>query len=133
MSTHADRELEHFPRLSGRMTRGSYWTYLLGSFFGCGLWVAIAEKLRLSGWVIAFFVCVFAYGVFWAIFRRAHDLGWWGIAGLVPPMPLLLLFIPGNEGENAYGPQPTNDAIPTVVPVDQPLPKEINNPEGPPR
>ncbi len=133
MSTHADRELDHFPRLSGRMNRGSYSAFLIGTFFACGLWVAVAEKLRFNGWVIAFFLVVFAYGFFWATFRRAHDVGWWGITGLIPPMPLLLLFIPGNEGENAYGPAPSDDAIPTEVPVDQPIPKEIDETDRPQR
>ncbi len=126
MSTHADRELEHFPRLSGRMNRGSYSAYLIGTFFASGLWVAVAEKLRFSGWVIAFFLAVFAYSFFWATFRRAHDIGWWGIIGFIPPMPLLLLLIPGNEGENIYGSPPTGDAVPAEVPLDHPIPTEAN-------
>jgi len=126
MSSHADREFEHFPRLSGRMNRGSYLAFLFASFFGCAVWVSFAERLRLNGWVIAFFVCVFAYSFFWATFRRAHDIGWWGIAGIIPPMPLLLLFIPGDEAENAHGAPPTGDVVPTEIPTDLPVPTESN-------
>jgi hypothetical protein len=126
MSSHADYDFEHFPRLSGRMNRGSYVASLIGSVFGCAVWVAVAEKYRFNGWVIAFFVAVFAYSIFWATFRRSHDIGWWGITGIIPPMPLLLLMIPGNEGENAYGPQPTRDTVPSDIPLDQPTPTDLN-------
>jgi hypothetical protein len=45
-------------------------------------------------------------------------------------MPLLLLFIPGNEGANAYGPPPA-DVVSTEIPVDQPIPLDVNEPNRP--
>jgi uncharacterized membrane protein YhaH (DUF805 family) len=130
MSDHPNRELEHFPLLSGRMDRGQYWASTIGSLFGLVFFGELTERMRLGGWVLLFFALTFGYALFWGTFRRAHDLGWWGITGIIPPMPLLLLFIPGNEGANAYGPPPA-DVVSTEIPVDQPIPLDVNEPNRP--
>jgi uncharacterized membrane protein YhaH (DUF805 family) len=126
MSDSPNRELDHFPQLSGRMNRGNYWASGLGSILGLFFFGGLTERLRLGNWVFLFFALTFGYTLFWGAFRRAHDLGWWGITGVIPPMPVLLLFLPGEEGENAYGPPPSDDAIPTEIPIDQPIPTDVN-------
>lgn len=112
------------------MNRAQYWGCVIGSLFGLVFFGELAERMRLGGWVLLFLALAFGYALFCGMFRRAHDLGWWGIAGIIPPMPLLLLFIPGNEGENAYGPPP-DDVVPTEIPVDQPIPMDVNEPNRP--
>lgn len=129
MGSSSNRELDHFPRLSGRMNRGEYWACMIGSMLGFVFFGETADRMRLGGWALLFLAVTFGYTLFWGTFRRAHDLGWWGIVGIIPPMPLLLLFIPGDENANPYGPPPHLDEVPTQVPVDQPIPEEMNKPD----
>lgn len=126
MSNQPNRELEHFPLLSGRMDRGQYWASTIGSILGLIFFEEMTDRMRLGNWVALFFALAFGYAVFWGTYRRAHDLGWWGITGIIPPMPLLMLFIPGNEGENAYGPPP-DDGVPSEIPADQPNPADMKD------
>ena len=38
--------------------------------------------------------------------KRAHDAGWHGIIGMIPYVNFVLLFVGGDKGTNAYGPNP---------------------------
>ena len=96
-------KLDQFPLIKGRMNRKDYWCCLFGSFLGMAFYTSIVDRLNLDNWAIYFFAFTFGYAIFWACFQRARDVGLWGISGIIPPMPLLLLFIPGDKGENAYG------------------------------
>lgn len=96
-------KLDQFPIISGRMNRKDYWCCMIGSFIGMAFYGAIVDKLNLGDWAIYFFIFTFVYALFWSSFMRARDIGLWGISGIIPPMPLLLLFIPGDKSENAYG------------------------------
>ena len=96
-------KLDEFPIIKGRMNRKDYWCCIIGSFFGLAYYGTIVDNLKLGNWAMYFFAFTFGYALFWGSFMRARDIGLWGISGIIPPMPLLLLFIPGNKGENAYG------------------------------
>lgn len=128
MNQSKDRDFEHFPLLSGRMNRSKYLMFIIASIIGTPVWLGIVDSMHFevetTKWADRFFIGVFIYTIFWGTFRRAHDIGWWGITGIVPPMPILLLFIPGNEDANQYGNPPTDDPSPTLSPSDV-LPDEI--------
>ena len=38
--------------------------------------------------------------------KRSHDAGWHGIIGMIPYVNFVLLFVGGDQGTNAYGPNP---------------------------
>lgn len=51
------------------------------------------------------YVLMIGFGLTLSI-RRAHDFnksGWWALLSLVPVANLFFLFVPGTDGENAYG------------------------------
>ena len=47
---------------------------------------------------------------FWFVlaqgWKRSQDAGWHGIIGAIPYVNLVLLFVGGDQGTNAYGPNP---------------------------
>lgn len=50
------------------------------------------------------------FSSYWFIFatgaRRCHDIGWNGWVQLIPFVGIVLLFCPGDKGENKYGSSP---------------------------
>jgi len=41
--------------------------------------------------------------------KRCHDIGisgWWSLSLIVPVIVLVWVFVPGNKGDNRYGPPP---------------------------
>lgn len=41
--------------------------------------------------------------------KRCHDIGisgWWALTVIIPVIALVWLFVPGNKGENRFGPPP---------------------------
>jgi len=58
--------------------------------------------------------------------KRSHDAGWHGIIGMIPYVNLVLLFVGGDQGTNAYGPNPRLGAN-QPVPV-QPSPTTYTPP-----
>jgi len=100
----------------------------------------------LLTWLALFFAAAFAgslmrgdgeaFGViimlisFWVViaqgWKRSHDAGWHGIIGMIPYVNFVLLFVGGDKGTNAYGPNPRLGAS-QVAPL-QPSPTTYTPP-----
>ena len=122
--------------LSGRVGRGRYFLYsmiynlLLGLIIGiiAGAFGAtgVFEGEASSGFTVVIFA---AYAVGLAMFlmlarRRLNDLdraGWWGLLFIVPFINLILglylLFWPGTQGANRFGPPPTKSPTALIIAV----------------
>ena len=104
---------------SGRSTRTEYWLFQLQMPIVAILGIAVAAIIQ-SVWlnyilggllVLAFipwFIASLAIGV-----RRLHDhdkSGWWLLIGLIPyvggVIQLVLMLLPGDQGDNRYGHNP---------------------------
>jgi uncharacterized membrane protein YhaH (DUF805 family) len=106
---------------SGRASRLEYWTSFLFFYAVAIPLVLIVYAAYCTGHVwpaagAALLLFVFAIGTlvpYAAVsIRRLHDRGlsaWWTILWLVPYVSivmLVLLALPGNAGDNEYGPDP---------------------------
>lgn len=104
---------------SGRRNRQSYFLYgLLLLAFQIVLWsVAAALLYGIGGWlflVLAGLISIPCAVSGWAVgSQRCRDFGWTGWAMLITIIPYVgwifavaILFIPGTQGENRYGPDP---------------------------
>lgn len=91
---------------SGRITRTEY---LLS-----GLILLVTYALALS---IMFSdvgaapigVLVMIPGIWFAVaqgWKRSQDAGWHGVVAIIPYVNFVLLFVSGDQGANAYGPNP---------------------------
>lgn len=110
--------LEDLFRFSGRRNRKSYILYVLGLFGAMivmwGVAVAMAVDDSWSGVVIAGLATLPMIVSSWAVgAQRCRDFGWTGCAILITALPyvgfifwFVILFIPGTEGPNRYGPDP---------------------------
>ena len=112
---------------SGRITRTEYLLTCLGLFFVCALAGAFMGIGGVGGAIGAVIFLVSLWIVAAQGWKRAQDAGWYGIISIIPYVNLLLLFISGDQGANAHGPNPRLKAAetmpaatPTVVPP--PLP-----------
>lgn len=100
----------------GRLGRVRYLTFSMGYMLIFYLLIAVLFGiLAVTGMMqnptatvvvtgIAY-VLIIGFGMTLSI-RRAHDFdksGWWAGLSLVPLINLLFLFVPGTDGENAYG------------------------------
>lgn len=124
---------------SGRRNRMSYFLYqlaLLAAFFVVGMLFAarissLHDPADVGIEMVAIFVLIIpALISSWAVSaQRCRDFGWTGWAVLITAIPYIgwifaiaLLFIPGNEGANRYGPDPLSedaDAVPAAPRVAQ--------------
>ena len=115
---------------SGRATRGEWFTtsliagVLTGLLVPCCMLLATSMDGSKSGFTAGLiFVINFLVGIFlviWALatqVRRLHDIGWSGLAVLLPLIPfvgwiaglvlwVVELFMDGQPGPNRYGPDP---------------------------
>ena len=104
-----------------RAARSEYWFWVLfvflvnfaAGFLDMALWGMEQGPLRLVV-TLALLVPGLAYAV-----RRFHDLGrtgWWILLNLLPILGQLVVIIwfifPGDEEENAYGPNPLTEGEP---------------------
>lgn len=102
----------------GRLGRIAYINTGLAAWGGvmiAGIGAAVLVPL-MGGAILIPFVLAFAAFLVWSIrvaALRLHDLnrsGWWALAMMMPGvgaiLSLLMLFWPGTEGDNDYGPQP---------------------------
>jgi uncharacterized membrane protein YhaH (DUF805 family) len=91
---------------SGRITRTEYLVSCLLSFMlymmGVGIMLGSNEAAIISVfiWIPAFW---FAAAQGW---KRSHDAGWHGIVAIIPYASFVLFFVSGDQGTNAYGPNP---------------------------
>lgn len=110
----------NYANFNGRARRKEYWGFLLvqivlfvGLLIVTGILGAIAKPLSYVGGLLYFVVAIglmlptIAAGI-----RRLHDIGKpgiWFLIGLVPLVGVVLLYflaLPGQPGDNAYGPDP---------------------------
>jgi uncharacterized membrane protein YhaH (DUF805 family) len=52
--------------------------------------------------------------VFVMTIRRLHDIdfkGWWALLAIVPFLTVVLLFVPGTQGNNRFGPPPRANSV----------------------
>lgn len=118
--------------LKGRIRRA---TYALGVALVFSLWWVVMAQMfaapegssRLNLWAAALGIVMFAsaYCIYALAHKRLHDLGYRGVYALllvvlqfISPgygwMPYVVLaLIPGEEGDNAYGPPPVSANAPT--------------------
>lgn len=103
----------------GRLGRIRYLTFSMGYMLIFYLFIfvlaAILGAAGMTGMMENPMVALVLMGISYALIigfgitlsiRRAHDFnksGWWSLLSLVPLVNLLFLFVPGTDGENAYG------------------------------
>jgi uncharacterized membrane protein YhaH (DUF805 family) len=91
---------------SGRITRTEYLLSGLVSLvvYAMGLGIMLgAGDAAAVGVIFIIPVIWFALAQGW---KRSHDAGWHGIVAMIPYVNLVLLFVSGDKGANAYGPNP---------------------------
>ena len=121
---------------NGRITRTEYFVSGLLSLFvyaiGFGILVGAGDAAA-AGMIILIPVIWFALAQGW---KRSHDAGWHGIIAMIPYVNLVLLFVSGDKGTNAYGlnprlngtePASASEGQPTFTPPPLPRPR-LNNP-----
>lgn len=104
-----------------RIGRLEYLATFVGFFFALGLGGACMEIRDFGGFfgvIIILVACWVAIAQGW---KRAHDAGWHGAVSIIPYVNLVLLFVRGDTGTNAYGPNPRMGAS-------QPAPPEPSQP-----
>jgi uncharacterized membrane protein YhaH (DUF805 family) len=113
---------------SGRRNRKSYLLYgLVMTVLLAVIWGIAVVAMYGAGWgalVIAGLVTLPIMVSGWAVgAQRCRDFGWTGWAMLLNLIPcvgwifsLAILFIPGNQGPNRYGPDPIGPMMPAYQP-----------------
>jgi uncharacterized membrane protein YhaH (DUF805 family) len=124
-------------RFSGRRNRKSYILFLLAQF-ACLVTIAILVAIAAAGGnetilTIVTFLCFVAgipVGIAgWAVSsQRCRDFGWTGWATLITLVPYIgwifpvaIIFVPGTQGANRYGPDPLDAAMSRPVRLEPPL------------
>jgi uncharacterized membrane protein YhaH (DUF805 family) len=113
--------LKKYADFNGRASRLEFWSFYLLYYVvmiplvGLGFWAYFAESMGL---VIFLFVLGVLFSVGTIIpylavsVRRLHDRGmsgWWALLWFAPYINvavLILAALPGDEGDNEYGPDP---------------------------
>lgn len=109
---------------NGRITRTEYFVSGLLSLIiyavGMGILLGLGDAAA-AGVIIFIPIAWFALAQGW---KRSHDAGWHGIVALIPYVNFVLIFVSGDKGTNAYGPNPRMNAIEPapVQPVQTPPP-----------
>lgn len=115
--------ISKYTEFAGRSRRKEYWGFVL---INAAIWIVLslvyslagidrdANAINVIGWVLIAVMGV--YGLFVLLptlalqWRRYQDIGWAGalsiVGWFVPLLTLIVAFIPGNVGENQYGPDP---------------------------
>lgn len=91
---------------SGRITRTEYFVSGLIALFAYAMGFGImagAGDAAAVGVIILIPVIWFALAQGW---KRSHDAGWHGIVAMIPYVNFVLIFVSGDKGANAYGPNP---------------------------
>ncbi|MDP4658108.1 MAG: DUF805 domain-containing protein, partial [Opitutales bacterium] len=88
------------------MTRTEYFVSGLIALFAYAMGFGImagAGDAAAVGVIILIPVIWFALAQGW---KRSHDAGWHGIVAMIPYVNFVLIFVSGDKGANAYGPNP---------------------------
>lgn len=96
---------------NGRITRTEFLlsglVFLVPFFIGIGI--------LADGDGAAFFSVFFLVPSYWFAlaqgWKRSHDAGWHGIIAMIPYVNFVLLFVSGDKGTNAYGPNPRLNGV----------------------
>jgi len=102
--------LKKYNVFSGRASRSEFWFFVLFNFiasFILGFIDGIFGSAGVLGGIYSLVVLLPSIAV---AVRRIHDSGKSGWFFLVPFYNLYLYIIPGDVGENKYGPKPTATA-----------------------
>ena len=106
---------------TGRIGRLEYLLTGIGLIFAAALGGACMDMHGggvFFGVIIVLVSCWIAMAQGW---KRSQDAGWHGIVALIPYVNLVLLFVSGDNGTNAYGPNPRLGASqPAPVPPGPP-------------
>ena len=136
MSAHGNGDETYQPKvmsMSGRIGRVRYIAYstclsmalaLVMGILMAILIPAIGGKSSAIGLlVVLFYVPLIALAFIMAI-RRVHDMGhsgWMSLICLVPLVNFWLLFAPGTEGANEYGPAPVKNSTGVIIAAFSPI------------
>jgi uncharacterized membrane protein YhaH (DUF805 family) len=112
---------------AGRIGRIEYLLTWLGLIFAASLSSGITIGYGMVFWAIIMLVALWV--VITQGWKRAHDAGWHGIIGAIPYVNFVLLFVSGDQGTNAYGPNPRLGANQPSPP--QPSPSTYTPPPVP--
>ena len=91
---------------TGRIGRIEYLLTGLGLSFAAGF-AGVLMEMRGGGEALGVIIMLVAGWVVIAQgWKRSQDAGWHGIIGVIPYVNFVLLFVGGDQGTNAYGPNP---------------------------
>ena len=118
---------------SGRIGRMRYLAYGIGLYIllmaamiplgGMAASMGGEAGMSMLGMVMIglFYIAIFAISIMFAK-RRLNDLnrsGWWFLVFLIPIVNLLMtiyiLFFPGSDGDNNFGPAPTSNSVGVLI------------------
>lgn len=91
---------------SGRITRTEYLVSGLVFLVIYALALSIIFTERDAGPIGALMMIPAIWFALAQGWKRSHDAGWHGIIAMIPYVNLVLLFVSGDQGTNAYGPNP---------------------------
>jgi uncharacterized membrane protein YhaH (DUF805 family) len=125
------KPLKKYADFSGRASRQEYWSFYLFQFLvsvvlviASIIGIALVVTGQMAGWALAgpagltlvLFTVYTLVPMLAAGVRRLHDRGqsgWLMLIGLIPYVGgiilVILLALPGDQTDNAYGPVPVND------------------------
>ncbi len=136
LSGHGGNDQPYQPKvfaMNGRIGRVRYIAYsmciTIALLFGLMIIAGVMAVAMGGGegmmvmMALLFYVPMFAVGFIMAI-RRVHDMGhsgWLSLLILVPLANLWLLFAPGTQGANAYGPPPVKNSTGVIIAAFSPI------------
>lgn len=108
--------LQKYAQFTGRARRMEYWMFTLFNAIIIAAFAFLVVFLDKAGTIPMLLLIVYCVAVIVpaiaVAFRRLHDTGrsgWWLLLSIVPFGGIVLLvfnLLPGEAGENAYGPNP---------------------------
>ena len=110
---------QKYTQFVGRARRAEYWWYTLFNailYFIVGMAGVLigyaTDTPALAGVLIAVYLLAVLVPTLAVTCRRLHDAGltgWWQLLGIIPGggiVVLVMTMLPGNPGQNRYGPDP---------------------------
>jgi len=102
-----------YAQFSGRARRMEFWMFTLINLLVIVGLLVFSDKLRLASILLAIYCFGMVIPNLALTVRRLHDTGrsgWWILIGIVPLIGAIAMLIfevlPGDVGDNAYGPDP---------------------------